>query len=258
MSNKKYYWLKLKDDFFEQDDIKIIESMENGKDYIIFLLKLQLKSIKSEGYLKLNNTVPLNDKMLSTITNTDIDIVRTALDVFKEFKMIEYLDDKSIYMNSVEKLIGSESAVAERVRKHREKVKLLQCNPRVTKKKQKGNIDIDIDKEIDINKEHEPELCDNSKFKGTIKNWCSKMESRYCPDKNFKQCMEWFNEYKKWLDGYMINKGIISFVERNKFKKSNKYYPIFENHLKNWMEKDDGMPARIKKFRANLKPLEVE
>ena len=38
--SKKYYWLKLKDDFFERDEIKIIESQKNGKDYINFYLKL--------------------------------------------------------------------------------------------------------------------------------------------------------------------------------------------------------------------------
>ena len=49
---KRYYWLKLKQDFFDNDAIKIIESMENGKDYIILLLKMKLRALKSDGYLR--------------------------------------------------------------------------------------------------------------------------------------------------------------------------------------------------------------
>ena len=45
MSEKKFYWLKLKKDFFKRHDIKIIEDMENGKDYILFYLKLDRKSV---------------------------------------------------------------------------------------------------------------------------------------------------------------------------------------------------------------------
>ena len=55
--NKKYYWLKLKEDFFERDEIKIIESQKNGKDYINFYFKLLLKSLKSNGTLSPNNSI---------------------------------------------------------------------------------------------------------------------------------------------------------------------------------------------------------
>lgn len=119
------------------------------------------------------------------------------------------------------------------------------------------NTNVNINTNINIKKEQEPELCDNTNLKGTLKNWCSKMESRYCPDKQFKQCMEWYNEYRKWLDGYLVDKKIVPLASIIKFKKSNKYFPIFENQLKNWMEKDNGMPARIKVFRETITSLKV-
>ena len=55
---KRYYWLKLQDNFFERDEIKIIEAMPNGKDYILFYLKIMLKSINENGRLVFKKTIP--------------------------------------------------------------------------------------------------------------------------------------------------------------------------------------------------------
>lgn len=151
--NKKFYWLKLKRDFFKRHDIRIIEEMENGKDYILFYLKMLLESIDHEGELRFSETIPYNEKMLSVITNTNIDIVRSAMKVFVDLKMIEILDDSTIYMSEVLKLTGSETAGAERVRKHRQKTLLLQCNTDETK----CNIEIELEKEIEKDKEKELE-----------------------------------------------------------------------------------------------------
>lgn len=127
--NRKFYWLKLKHDFFKRHDIRILEEMENGKDYILFYLKLLLESISHEGQLRFSETIPYNEKMLSVITNTNIDIVRSAMKVLIELKMIEILEDSTIYMSEVQKLTGCETATAERMRKSRIKQKALaECN----------------------------------------------------------------------------------------------------------------------------------
>lgn len=129
MAEKKYYWLKLKRDFFKRHDVRIIEEMPNGKDYILFYLKLLLESIDHEGELRFSETIPYNEQMLSVITNTNIDIVKAAMAIFTELKMVEIYDDKTIYMNEVQKLIGSETAAAERMRRSRKNQKLLpECN----------------------------------------------------------------------------------------------------------------------------------
>ena len=83
MAEKKYYWLKLKNDFFKRHDIKIIEDMPNGKDYILFYLKLLVESVGHEGELRFSETIPYNENMLSTITNTNIDVVRSAIKISK-------------------------------------------------------------------------------------------------------------------------------------------------------------------------------
>ena len=121
MAEKKYYWLKLKRDFFKRHDIRIIEEMPNGKDYVLFYLKMLLESIDHEGNLRFSDTIPYNEKMLSVVTNTNIDIVRSAMKMFIELKMIDVLDDKTIYMIETEKLIGSETGWAEKKRLQRAK-----------------------------------------------------------------------------------------------------------------------------------------
>lgn len=153
MSEKKFYWLKLKKDFFKRHDIKIIEDMENGKDYILFYLKLLCESLDHNGSLRFSDTIPYNEKMLSTITGTNIDIVRSAMKVFTSLEMIEILDDQTIYMREVEKMIGGETDSAERVRRHRalKQGQSLQCNAPVTICNE--DIEIDIDREIKKEKE---------------------------------------------------------------------------------------------------------
>lgn len=155
---KKYYWLKLKRDFFKRHDIRIVESMPNGKDYILFYLKLLLESIDHEGTLRFSETIPYNEQMLSVVTNTNIDTVRSAMKLFLELNMMTVFDDQTIYMTEVDKLIGSavDNDNANRVRRCREKKKQLalqnvtddvtKCNESKSKEKE---IDIDTDTEVE-------------------------------------------------------------------------------------------------------------
>ena len=124
MAEKKYYWLKLQKDFFKRHDIRIIEGMDNGKDYVLFYLKLLLESIDHEGALRFSETIPYNEKMLATITNTNIDIVRSAMEVFTQLGMIEVLDDATIFMAETNKMFGCETKYAEKKRNQRNLPKL--------------------------------------------------------------------------------------------------------------------------------------
>jgi len=125
---RKNYWLKLDKDFFKHHDIRIIESMPNGKDYIIFYLKLLCESITHNGELRFSEEIPYNEQMLSSITNTNVDIVRSAIKIFAELKMMSVLDDGTYYLQRVIQMTGSESASYEATRKriYREKQKELQ------------------------------------------------------------------------------------------------------------------------------------
>lgn len=156
---KKYYWLKLKRDFFKRHDIRIIEEMPNGKDYILFYLKMLLESIDHEGELRFSETIPYNEQMLSVITNTNIDIVKSAMKIFIELNMIEIFDDSTIYMAEVLKLTGSETAGAERKRKSREKKKALpKCDNVTNECDILGQCHTEIEKELKKEKELEADV----------------------------------------------------------------------------------------------------
>lgn len=162
--SKKFYWLKLKRDFFKRHDIRIVESMPNGKDYILFYLKLLLESIDHEGTLRFSDTIPYNEQMLSVVTNTNIDIVRTAMKLFIDLNMMQVFDDQTIYMTEVDKLIGSsaDNDNANRQRRYREKQKQLalqNVTESVTIRNESKSIDKekDKDKEIELEREQEDE-----------------------------------------------------------------------------------------------------
>lgn len=186
MGERKFFWLKLKEDFFKRNDIKIIESMDNGKEYVLFYLKLLLESISHEGILRFSDTIPYNEKMLSTITDTNVDIVRSALKVLKELNLIEIYDDQTLYMSEIDKMVGSENSSAERMRKSRERSKPSHCDALVTKCDDKpsqcdSNVSqryIEIEKEIDIEKELEQdkpaavaEKSDDCPFSEILRLW---------------------------------------------------------------------------------------
>ena len=154
---KKFYWLKLKRDFFKRHDIRIIEEMENGKDYILFYLKMLLESIDHEGELRFSETIPYDEKMLSVITNTNIDIVRSAMKVFVGLNMVEVLDDNTIYMAEVKKLTGCETEYAKKKREYRQKLLEAKQTEDISETK-KDNVrqEIEKEKELEIEKDNKP------------------------------------------------------------------------------------------------------
>lgn len=164
--NKKYYWLKLKDDFFDKDEIKIIEGQPNGKDYIIFYMKLLLKSVKTEGELYFRDTIPFSPQMLSTITNTNIDTVKVAVELFISLGLMEQWDNGTLFMFETQNMIGSESKWANYKRVERiKKEQIGQCP-----KKSKKNT-IEIEKDIEIEKWQKiNEMMQNKQFARDRKN----------------------------------------------------------------------------------------
>ena len=122
---KRYYWLKLRKDFFQSQQIRILEGMPNGKEYAYFLLKLMAESISAEGKLRLTDTIPYSEEMLAALTNTNVDIVRAAVQAFQALGLVQLMDDGTYYMTEVEKMIGSaaDNDNAERQRRFKERKK---------------------------------------------------------------------------------------------------------------------------------------
>ena len=153
--NKKYYYLKLKDDFFERPEIKVLESMQNGYKYSNLLLKLYLKSLKFEGALRLNEYIPYSPEMISAIVGMDVDTVKVAFDIFKQLKLIEVLDSGTIYMLDIQNFIGKSSTEGDRKRAYRNKIDAEKNNLLLPEGQISGQMSDERPPEIEIEKEIE-------------------------------------------------------------------------------------------------------
>lgn len=198
MAEKKYYWLKLKRDFFKRHDIRIIEELPNGKEYILFYLKLLLESIDHEGALRFNDTVPYSEQMLSVITNTNVDIVRSAMKMFVELNMIELLEDETIFMAEVDKLIGSETKWAEKKRIQRVKGDNV---PQLSSK-----CPIEIDKEQENREREESNIEPQMRYKRKPFTKPTLEEvKQYCAERdNGVDAQRWFDYYSS--NGWKVGK----------------------------------------------------
>ena len=145
---KRYYWLKLKEDFFDDDTIQYIEEQENGVKYVNFYLKLCLKSIKQEGRLmRLIGEVymPYDYKALSKLTNADIDTVNSAMMLFQSIGLVTIHESGEIYLNQINEMIGSETDSARRKRESRARLNLVGSDKLVTMS-QESHIEKDTNK----------------------------------------------------------------------------------------------------------------
>lgn len=121
--NRKYYYLKLKEDFFDSDELKILESQKDGYLYSNILLKLYLKSLSNAGRLMFRNVIPYTPEVLATLTGHQMGTVEKALDVFKKLGLIEVLDNGAIYMMDIQNFIGQSSSEADRQREYYNRMK---------------------------------------------------------------------------------------------------------------------------------------
>ena len=156
--NRKYYYLKLKENFFDSDSIVLLEDMKDGILYSNILLKLYLKSLKNGGRLQLDEHIPYTAQMIATLTRHQIGTVERALAIFQQLGLVEQLDCGLLYMTDIELMIGQSSTEAERKRAARLENKAL-LPPRTNG----GHLsdirppEIEIKKEIDIEIEKERE-----------------------------------------------------------------------------------------------------
>lgn len=158
--SKKYYWLKLKSDFFDDDTIKFIEEQENGIKYSNFYLKLCLKSLKTDGKLiRLvgETLIPYDINSLSKLTGVEFDTVRSAMQLFESIGLIKVLESGEIYLSQIDELIGSETDKAQMMRRLRAERKLDGNN--VTQMLPEKEIDIEKEKE----KEKETDVAEITK-----------------------------------------------------------------------------------------------
>ena len=146
--NRKYYYLKLKESYFDEDAIVLLESMQDGMLYSNILLKMYLKSLKNGGKLQLAENIPYTAQMIATITRQQVGTVERALQIFMKLGLVEPLQNGALYMSNIELLIGQSSTEGERKRRARLALQEQKALPEAV-----ADIcppEIEIEKEIDI------------------------------------------------------------------------------------------------------------
>lgn len=126
MDNKKYYYLKLKDNYFDQDNVKVLESLENGHIYSLIILKLYLKAIKHDGQLKMTEAIPYSPVQVNTLANVihhDVDHVKEAIKAAIGLDILQVVDNKELWMTQIQNFIGHSSSEGDRLRVYRTKIK---------------------------------------------------------------------------------------------------------------------------------------
>lgn len=122
----KFYWLQLKEDYFEDDTIQFLEDLDIKYSY--FYIKLCLKSLKSNGILirKVGSMlIPYDNEKIAELTRTDIKVVKMAMPILQKIGLVKLLDDGELYLSQVENLVGSTSKGA--FKKQQQRLLKKQC-----------------------------------------------------------------------------------------------------------------------------------
>ena len=120
--NQKYYSMRLKDNFFDSEEMKLLESMPEGYLYSNILLKLYLLSLKDNGRLCFKGAIPYSPEMIAGITRHQVGTVKQALQLFRQMELIEVLDSGVIYMLNIQNFIGQSSTEADRKKEYRNRI----------------------------------------------------------------------------------------------------------------------------------------
>lgn len=151
---KRYFWLKFKEDFFNQKEIKKLRRIAGGDTFTIIYLKMQLLSVKKEGMLTFDGTEENLAEQLSLEIDEDTDNIKITIEYLVSNKLIEKVSDENFLLNKVPTLIGKETDSAERMRRLRAKpepelIEASQCSPNV----RTSDTELEKEKEKEIKKE---------------------------------------------------------------------------------------------------------
>lgn len=191
--NKKYYYMRLKENFFDTNEMKVLEAMQDGYKYSNILLKLYLMSLQSNGKLMLNERIPYNSQMIATITRHSVGDVEKALVLFKDLGLIEVLDSGAIYMLDIQKYIGKSSTEADRQREYQRKITCSKENRKESNKESTPEIEIELELEKDIE-------IDTKKKKKSAKADLDGMINSFTENEELREALKAFLDMRKSIN----------------------------------------------------------
>ena len=199
MSEKRYYWIKLKTDFFDLPEIDWLLSQKNGAEYIVLYQMLCLMTANNNGELSSKfgeMIVPYDvDKIVRDTKYFDFDTVKVALELYKKLGLVYESENDMLKISKYEEMIRSESNWAVKKREYRQR-KIIEDNKEKLLGHKEDNVrqekDIDIrdrDKSIDIDKDKK----ESKKKKETL----SSVIDSYTDNEELKDCLKEFVEMRK-------------------------------------------------------------
>lgn len=256
--NKKYYYIRLKESYFDSDEIKMLESIPNdGYKFSNILLKMYLKSLKYDGRLMFKDGIPFSAEMLSVVTGHSLGDIHQAIELFKKFGLIEVFDSGEIYMLDIQTMIGKTSTEADRKREYRKEIEEKRAvGTNVRQNSDKSIPEIELEKEIEIDKEintPKPPEGDSKKSRKSKSGKITEKEKadfealwKLYPRKRGKNIAE--KAYLKAIRDGVTNKtiqdGIIAYCKQIKAEgKSMEYVSYGSTFFNQRMWDDDFTPA---------------
>lgn len=193
--NKKYFWLKLKDDFFNQKEIKMLRRIAGGDTYTIIYLKMLLLSLKNDGKIYFDDIAENFVEEIALDIDEDVENVQITFNYLQQKKLVEFYNDAELEMSNIASMIGSETDAARRKRKQRMKEN-TSLRDNVTTKSQLGHteIDIELEKDIEIDTELEKDIEKKEKNNALFEKWWKiypkKIGSKKIIEKKFNIAIE--------------------------------------------------------------------
>lgn len=211
---KRYYWIKLKTDFFDLETIDWLISQKNGCEYVVLYQKLCLLTANKDGELSSaigEIIIPYDANKIARDTKFPIDTVIVALELFKKIGLIYEQENGILKIPYIADIVGSETDSAERVRKHR----ALQCNKNVTDSTLQCNIDIEKDIELEKDAEKDKDISLSDKSDGVFSS--SEPKKKKKSDKSqfesdFEEC---WSIYPKKQGKAQARKAYLKFAEKD-------------------------------------------
>lgn len=163
--NKRYYWYKMKTDFFDEMIIKFLKTQKKGETMILLFQKIMLFSLKTDGYIYYKKMFPTFEEELALAIGAKPNIIKGLLEILMNFEAVEKVNETTYYIKMLEDCVGSETDSAQKMRRKREAEKsqcdhnVAQCPPEIEKEK-------DIDKELYQEKRKTPSSFSDEKKGG--------------------------------------------------------------------------------------------
>lgn len=208
MAEKRYFWLKLYDDFFTSKRIKKLRSIAGGDTYTIIYLKMQLKALKTDGYLYFDGVMSDFAEELALDIDESAEDVKVTINYLMSVGLLETNDGEEYKLPFLDNCIGSETAHTQRqrdyIKRKKERELLTQASQNdadVTQMLQVGDVEIEKEIEIDIEKNNSKRFTPPTIEE--VRAYCNERNNSVDPETfiNFYESKGWFvgkNKMKDW------------------------------------------------------------